>query len=426
VPSSPPATDSASEAPPAPAKKRVSFWEGARAAPWVLTTYFAEGLPFSIVRQLSGEYLTSMGASPQTITSTSLFGFAWNLKLLWSPLVDRYGTIRRWLIATEALLGITIVALAWWAGRGALDMAMRVLWVAAVLAATHDIAIDGFYLDALDKDQQALFSGVRIPAYRGALLAGKGLLVLAGVLQVAAWDRAAAWRVVFLVAGALLVVLAAAHAWLLPSPARSSPSSPAGAPGTRYLDAFASYLEQPKIAWSLLFIVLYKAGDAMMFAVSAPFLKSLGFGDLLRGTVGVVGVVASMVTSIVAGGMVAVYGLRRTLTPIAIVQSIAILLYVGLAWLKPGAVLVAVVAVVEQVAGAVGDAALAVFLMRRCLPSHKAAHFAIGSALMSVAATLVGFKSGALVTAIGYPAFFAIAFAASLPGVILTWFVPKE
>lgn len=424
MPPSPPAPASVSDAPPPPAKKRVSFWEGARSAPWVLTTYFAEGLPFTIVRQLSGEYLTSMGASPQTITSTSLFGFAWNLKLLWSPLVDRYSTIRRWLVATEAILGVVIIALAWSAGRGALDMAMRVLWVAAVLAATHDIAIDGFYLEALDKDQQALFSGVRIPAYRGALLAGKGLLVLAGVLQVAAWERASAWRVVFLVAGGMLVLLAGVHAWMLPSPRASAPAS--SAPPVRYLDAFASYLKQPKVAWSLLFIVLYKAGDAMMFAVSAPFLKSLGFGDLLRGSVGFVGVIASMITSIVAGGVVAVYGLRRTLTPIAIVQSFAILLYVGLALLRPGAVVVAVVAIVEQVAGAVGDAALAVFLMRRCLPSHKAAHFAIGSALMSVAATLVGFRSGALVTAIGYPLFFAIAFAASLPGVILTRFVPKE
>ena len=419
-----PAPSQRSEPAEAAPPPRASFWHGARAAPWVLTTYFAEGLPFAIVRQLSGEYLTSMGASTQTITSTSLFGFAWNLKLLWSPLVDRYGTIRRWLLVTEALLGVVIIALAWPAGQGSLDAALRVLWVAAFLAATHDIAIDGFYLEGLDKNAQALFSGLRVPAYRGALLAGKGLLVLAGALQVAAWDRGAAWRVVFIAAGGALVALAAAHAWLLPSPARVAPS--AAAPAPRYVDAFLSFLEQPRVRWSLLFIVLYKAGDAMMFAVSAPFLKSLGFGDFLRGTVGMVGVLASMTTSIVAGGVVAHYGLRRTLTPIAVLQSLAITLYVALAVLRPGAAVVAVVAVVEQIAGAVGDAALVVFLMRRCLPAHKAAHFAIGSALMSVAATIAGFASGSIVARTGYPVFFLLAFVASLPGVVLTWFVPKE
>jgi PAT family beta-lactamase induction signal transducer AmpG len=84
------------------------------------------------------------------------------------------------------------------------------------------------------------------------------------------------------------------------------------------------------------------------------------------------------------------------------------------------------VAVFEQLAGGVGDAALAVFLLRRCSAEHKAAHFAIVSALMSVASTAAGVSSGYLLEHLAYPAFFGVAFVASLPGVALTWFVPKD
>lgn len=400
-----------------------TFWTRLRAAPWVLTTYFAEGLPFAIVRQLSSEYLTSMGVSPKQIGATSLYGLAWNLKLLWSPLVDRYSTIRRWLVVVEALLGVAVLLLALPAGRGDTGAVWRALVPIAFLAATHDIAIDGFYLEALDKDGQAQFTGLRIAAYRVALFAGRGLLVLAGVLQAVGWDRPAAWRVTFLAAGFALILLAGGHALALPNPASARDR---GAPRPRYHEAFLSLLRQPRIAWSLLFILLYKAGDQLMANMNAPFLKSLGLGDLHRGTVGSVGLVTSIGGSLVAGAVIARYSLRRTLTPVAAVQALAIPAYVVLAIVKPGPIVVGAVAVFEQLAGSVGDAALAVFLMRRCAPDHKAAHFAIVSALMSVPMSLAGLASGFLVLRLGYPTFFALCFLLALPGVALTRLVPRD
>jgi MFS transporter, PAT family, beta-lactamase induction signal transducer AmpG len=400
-----------------------SLGERVAAAPWVLSTYFAEGLPFSIVRQLSSEFFTSLGADPKQIGATSLYGLAWNLKLFWSPLLDRHGTLRRWLLAAQALLGLAVMAAAWPAGQRDLGGVARVLVVVAFLAATHDVAIDGFYLEALDTRGQAELSGLRVAAYRVALLVGKALLALAGALQLAGWDRAAAWRATFVAAGASLVLLAGAHALVLPRP----PSRRGlGAPAPRYAEAFVSFLAQPSALVSLLFIVLYKAGDALMFAMNAPFLRSLGFGDMLRGALGTAAMIASITGSIASGAAIARYGLRRMLAPIAAVQSLAILMYVALAAARPGAPVVAAVAVVEQLAGGVGDSALAVFLMRRCLKEHKAAHFAIGSALMSLASTAAGVSSGYLVQPLGYPVFFALAFAASLPGVALAFFVPKE
>ena len=54
----------------------------------------------------------------------------------------------------------------------------------AISSATHDVAADGFYLLALTSHQQAWFVGIRSTAYRMAMIAGQGLLVmLAGSLE---------------------------------------------------------------------------------------------------------------------------------------------------------------------------------------------------------------------------------------------------
>ena len=119
-------------------------------------------------------------------------------------------------------------------------------------------------------------------------------------------------------------------------------------------------------------------------------------------------------------------GLERTLKPISILQSAAIPLYAWLAWTRPGIAAITAVVLVEQFVAYAGSAAFMVFIMRRCSGEYKASHFAIGSALMSVAGTLVGASSGFLAERVGFTVFFLLAFAASIPGVLLSRWVPRD
>lgn len=414
--------------PPGPTPGKPSLARRLAAAPWVASTYYAEGLPYSIVRQISSQYFTAMGTSLAAIGNTSLLGLAWNAKLLWAPLLERYGTRRRWVWTLQAALGLLALAMAAPAQAGDVGAMWKMLVAAAFLAATHDVAVDGFYLDALEKKAQTELSGLRVAAYRAAMLTGNGLLVvLAGRTS---------WRICFLVAGGMMLVMAAAHALLLPGAraARLAPwsyrSAPEPAPAKtakpRYWDAFATFLRQPGIVASLAFILLYNAGDQLMFNMSAPFLKSLGLDTELRGRVGTLATVASISGSMLGGAAIARWGLRQLMTPIALGQSLAIVAYVGLAVTRLGPVAVGAVAVFEHLAAGLGGSIFVVFMMRRCHGEHKAAHFAIASSLMSIVATAAGPVAGFLAQELGYARFFALAFAASLPGVLLTFVVPKE
>jgi PAT family beta-lactamase induction signal transducer AmpG len=380
---------------------------------WATTTYFAEGLPYSIVHQISSQFFTAAGASLQTIGLTSLYGLAWNLKFIWSPFVDTVSTKKHWLVRLEILLAIAVALLFWPSLNFNLALAAKIFLVIAFIAATHDIAIDGYYIQSLNNTDQAAFSGLRVAAYRVALLVGNGaLVVLAGMVS---------WQACFLTGATIMGLLALWHHLVLPK----APASPNTLDLSTVREAFGSYLRQPYIVMVLGFILTFRAGDAMMFAMATPLLRNLGYDTAMRGFLsGTIGTLTGIGGALIGGAIISQYGLRRCFFPFTLIQSLSIPAYAGMAYAEPGLFWVAAVIAFEQLAAGVGTAVLMVFLMQRCSQNFQATHFAIGSALMSVAATLAGSASGFIADKVGFTIFFLLAFIISWPGVILAWFMP--
>jgi PAT family beta-lactamase induction signal transducer AmpG len=180
-----------------------------RSALWVSTTYFAEGYPYSIVNNLAEVLFRELGASLRLVGLTALFHLPWNLKFLWGPVLDRYETKRRWLLGVEVVLTVLLGALALMvAGHGPLGWLAALFIVLGFAAATHDIAIDGFYLEGLDDRAQSRFVGVRAMAYKVASLLVRGPLLI--VIGWIGWTRG-------LVAAALVMLgLTLVHFAILP------------------------------------------------------------------------------------------------------------------------------------------------------------------------------------------------------------------
>ena len=165
---------------------------------WAFTTYFAEGLPYTVVRMVSSVFFfRDMRVSLEAIKLTSLFGIPWVIKFLWGPLIDQYGTKRKWILVMQFLLVLLFMLVA---GTSSLPSGVKViaglLFVGAFLSATHDIAIDGYYMEALDKREQAKFVGYRVMVYRLAMMAGTGIIVTIGTTL--------SWFVAFSAAGVFL------------------------------------------------------------------------------------------------------------------------------------------------------------------------------------------------------------------------------
>jgi PAT family beta-lactamase induction signal transducer AmpG len=191
---------------------------GASPHVWVSTTYFAEGFPYGIVNNLAEILFKELGASLQAIGLTALFHLPWNLKFLWGPFLDQVETKRSWIVGCEIALSIGLVVLVLLV-PGAPSLGLLSVWflVLAVLSATHDMAIDGYYLEALDERGQSTYVGYRATAYKLAgLLIGGPLLILAGSLG---------WVAALAATTAIMLAITAFHAvWLPRAETRRAPA----------------------------------------------------------------------------------------------------------------------------------------------------------------------------------------------------------
>ncbi len=363
---------------------------------WVLSTYFAEGFPYGLVRLMSTAYFKDHGASLQAIGLTSLFGIPWTIKFLWGPFVDAYATKRRWLLTLEITIVGGLVGLGIASQTPApLVIGAAVFMVLAFLAATHDIAIDGYYLEALDQTERARYVGLQSAAYRVALITGGGGIAwvcgrfswLIGYL-VAASILAAVWTVnnarlarieqpkrparellrYLLRPRHLLVVAVAAGALVglwealrsealadLTGPLRriSAPMwvvlallvvlsvvalrAPAlkrrlYASDSTYALAFVDYLDRPRIGLVLAFIATFRIGEALLQNMAYPFLKDIGITLAQYGLAhNTFGIIATIVGSILGGILIARYGLGRCIWPFVLALNSLNFLYMLLA-----------------------------------------------------------------------------------------------
>lgn len=149
---------------------------------WTFSTNFCEGFPYGIIRSVSSVFFRDMKVSLESIGLTTFFGLPWILKFLWGPLVDEYSTKRRWIISTQSVILGIILASAFAAPLSFAVPAIAVMFfIGAFFTATQDIAIDGYYMEALDKEGQAKYVGMRVMAFRAAWMANPLIIATIGL-----------------------------------------------------------------------------------------------------------------------------------------------------------------------------------------------------------------------------------------------------
>ncbi|MDO8595687.1 MAG: hypothetical protein Q7R45_03595, partial [Sulfuricaulis sp.] len=143
-------------------------------------------------------WFRQQGVELRSIGIISLLGLAWTLKFLWAPAIDHFRHHRRWMAAADILMGVAMLACA--AAASLPSWVWLAIGVFTLLSATNDIAIDGYTIELLDRNEMGLANGVRIGSYRVGMLAAGGILVLSDYLG---------WGGAFVCAGFVFVACAA-------------------------------------------------------------------------------------------------------------------------------------------------------------------------------------------------------------------------
>jgi PAT family beta-lactamase induction signal transducer AmpG len=412
--------------------------------------YFSEGLPFGIVNDLLPVYLRVHHVELTTIGFLSTVASAWTLKVFWSPLIDSFGTYRRWIATAVLAMAICMATMAAMpemgsraSGVGSRSQAIlpahiedarassptpdprlptpapALFWVIitifAIASATQDLAVDAFTIRATPPELVGPVNSIRVAAYRAALIVGGGgLVALSGVIG---WRGSFAAAAV--IAGIVLVV-----ALRLPDDrgARDQRKSIA-----ELFRGLGHWLARPRAGVLLAIVLLYRLGELAIYAMIKPYWVDRGYSPAEIGTItAVIGVIVSILGAIAGGAIVARIGLYRAMLWLGAAQILSNLAYAIVATTHAGRWAIYAAAIVENIGYGLGTGAFLAFLMAICDRERAATEYAMLTAAFGLTRVVIGTPSGWIAQNAGYPAYFWLTVVLGIPGLLLVPFVREQ
>ena len=429
--------------------KNISPWF------WVPTLYFAEGVPYFIVNNISVMMFTKMGVPNGDMAFfTTLLYFPWFLKGIWSPLVDVVKTKRWWIVTMQALLTALMILLTLTLPTPTSQMislgntpislftlTLILFIIAAFASATHDIAADGYYMLAHSPSSQARFIGIRSTFYRIASVFGQGVLVfIAGNIENSTGNIPYSWRVTLGVSAAIFFIITLYHTFFLPvadddHPRVNTAETSSGKGKWAELgESFYTFAHKPHVWWAIAFMLLYRLPEGFLIKMCQPFLVhstdqgGLGLSTELVGVVyGTFGVIALLAGGILGGIVASKRGLKRSLWIMAAAMTLPCLTFVYLAVFQPLNVGVITLALcIEQFGYGFGFTAYMLYMMYFSEGEFKTSHYAICTAFMALSMMLPGFVAGYIQEAIGYVNFFWMVMVCCLATIGITFIIRRQ
>ena len=415
---------------------------------WIPTLYFAEGIPYFIVNNISVIMFNNMGMSKGDMAMyTSLLYLPWVIKPLWSPFVDIIKTKRWWIVAMQIIMAAAFALVAFTLphpspeviASGAADVSLFAItlvlfWITAFASATHDIAADGFYMLALNPGDQSLFVGIRSTFYRLSSIFGQGVLVvIAGLLERKTGNIPQAWSVTLIISAVIFASVTLWHTFSLPKPASDSLRTGSGKSDAKQIfnefgRTFVTFFSKKHVLMAMAFMLLYRLPEAFLVKMMNPFLLDshaqggLGLSTETVGIVyGTVGVAALTVGGILGGIAASKWGLKKALWPMALSLTLPCLSFVFLAAFQPENIyLISSCVALDQFGYGFGFTAYMLYLIYFADGEFKTAHYSLCTAFMALSMMLPGMIAGYLQESLGYVWFFGFVMICCLVTVLVT------
>src|SRR5690348_12343031 len=400
----------------------------------ILCMGFSSGLPLLLVFSTLSYWLREVGVSRTEIGLFVLVGISYSFKFTWSPFIDRLplpwltrrlGRRRGWALAIQVPLMLAIFALGSTDPKTQLGLTALCAVIVAFLSASQDIVIDAYRIELLSPEEQGAGAAATQWGYRLGTLAGS-----TGAFDAAQWGG---WHVAYSIMAALMLV-GIATVWLTPEPATPATLPREPRAGTRrqrvaqwsrtaVIDPFGDFMGRRAWLAILIFIVLYKLGEALAGTMSNTLYQELGFAKDEVGNIGkIVGLVATLSGVAVGGALVARQGLFRALLYAGVLQRLGDLLYIALVLAGHNNVMLAASIFGENFTGGMASAAFVAYLSSLCNPAFTATQYALFSSLAAVPARFLAAPSGWLVDQFNWIPFFLLATLACLPSLfLLVW-----
>ncbi|MCX7554939.1 MFS transporter [Marinicella sp. S1101] len=189
---------------------------------------FSAGIPYFLIFSSLSLWLDQVGVEKSAITYFSWAALGYSFKYLWSPLVDRLpipylsrrmGQRRAWLLCIQLLIMVAI-SLMGLTNPAASEQALVQMALAVTLlgfsAATQDILIDAWRIEASTEKDIAMLSSVYTVGYRlGMLTSGAGALYIAAYFGTSMDNyQYSAWKISYLSMATVMLVGLGTTLWI--------------------------------------------------------------------------------------------------------------------------------------------------------------------------------------------------------------------
>ena len=274
------------------------------------------------------------------------------------------------------------------------------------------------------------------PAFAVIQLDPKLRTATSAEFEIRSGNIALSWSVTFFVLLGLFVAFGIWHRFILPYPAPDKPGDAHDIPGfiSEFFKTFGSFFRKPKIVALLLFLLLYRFGEAQLVKMVTPFLldaREVGGLGLTTGQVGLVygtiGIIALTCGGLLGGMVASRQGLKYWLWPMVLIIHLPDAAFIYLAYAQPdNLALISTAIAVEQFGYGFGFTAYMLYMIYIARGEHKTAHYAICTGFMALGMMLPGMWSGWLQEIIGYQHFFIWVILATIPSFLVVFLIPLD
>jgi PAT family beta-lactamase induction signal transducer AmpG len=299
------------------------------------------------------------------------------------------------------------------------------LWaiIVAFLSATQDIVIDAYRIELLDDEELPHGTAMNQFGYRtGNLIAGIGTVWLAS-----SEGMSYGWSLAYGLTG--FCVLPAAIGALFAGPGKFveqhsgiSGHSFAGWTKETVINPFREFLHRDGALLILLFVLIYKVGDAMGQGMLNPMIVELGFTDTEFITVNkLVGFWALIAGAAVGAPFIAWLGMGKALLLSGLMMMLSNLLFMLLAVVGHDPVILGIAVGTENFTSGVGLTVFVTYLSGLSNLAYTATQFALLTSFAAVGRTWLAAPAGMLANGLGWVGFWGFTVLAAIPGMCLLW-----
>ncbi|MFC3052037.1 AmpG family muropeptide MFS transporter [Kordiimonas pumila] len=400
----------------------------------------SSGFPLTFVISLLGFWLSYSDVSKSDVGLFALITTFYTWKFLWSPAIDRmplgfitrrFGQRRGWLFVIQGLMALALITVSRFDPASELFAVAVLSAFIAFLSASQDIVIDAYRIEILEDEEQGYSAAAYVYGYRTANFLAS-IMVLA-VAEYYGWATAILTLPLLLLPGFVAVLCIGeperpTDSRFLAEEASLKTYSPFAA---RLREAvylpFKEFTRRENWGLILLFVFLFKAGDAVTAIMTAPLITDMKFSpaDVLfaNKTVG-------FITLMLGVGLgAALYKQIGTFKALFLAAILMMLTNLGFAWLWAGDAepwRLAVTIGFENFATGLGTTITIAYFASLCNVNFTATQYALISSLGNQARTILGAPSGYLAEAVGWVEFFILATLMAVPGMILLWILWRK